>query len=176
MLCNKCQKNNATIQVTKIINGEKQEIRLCEECARNSQELVLGMGHVHHQFGFFDLLSGLLNNDIAQQQAAFRYHQPSRCERCNYTYDQFQQTGKLSCENCYQSFSHQLEGLLRRIHGANRHTGKIPLRTGGTLKLKNDLNQLKEKLKNAIAKEEFEEAAVLRDQIRNLEKKLVQEG
>ena len=176
MLCDKCQKKIANIHVTKIMNGEKKELMLCDECARNSQELGLGTGTANHQFDFFNLLSGLLNNDLNQQPAAFHYINPVTCKQCGCTYEQFQRTGKLSCGSCYDSFNHQMEGLLKRIHGASRHTGKVPARIGGSLKLVKEMDQLKHKLKKAVEKEEFEEAALIRDQIRQLERKLSQEG
>ena len=176
MLCNKCQNKLATIHITKVINGQKKELMLCEECARNSEGLGIGLGFTNNQFEFFNLLSCLLTSDSNQPHAAFHYVDSVSCKKCNYTYDQFQRTGKLSCGSCYGSFQQQMEGLLKRIHGANRHTGKVPARTGGSLKLIKEIDLYKRKLKEVVEKEEFEEAASLRDQIRQLERKLDQEG
>ncbi|MHB8171922.1 MAG: UvrB/UvrC motif-containing protein [Thermincolia bacterium] len=176
MLCDKCQKKIANIHITRVINGQKKELMLCEKCARNSEELGIGLGVTNNKFGFFNLLSGLLTSDSKPPNAAFHYVDSASCQKCNYTYEQFQRTGKLSCGSCYGSFQYQLEGLLKRIHGANRHTGKVPTRTGGSLKLIKEIDLYKRKLREVVEKEEFEEAASLRDRIRQLERKLDQEG
>ena len=65
--------------------------------------------------------------------------------------------------------------LLRRIHGSSTHSGKIPHRTGGRLETKHEIEVLRAALKDAVAKEAYEQAAEYRDQIRALEKKLMQE-
>ena len=84
--------------------------------------------------------------------------------------------GRLGCGDCYEAFKAQLGPLLKRIHGADRHVGKIPLRIGKTVKDTRTLQELKMKMERAIQTEDFEEAAKLRDKIRELEKRGSQEG
>ena len=93
------------------------------------------------------------------------------------SYRDFQQTGKIGCSVCYETFRGQLEPLLRRIHGSSTHSGKIPHRTGGTLELKHEIELLRARQQEAVAKEAYEEAAECRDRIRSLEQQLAeQEG
>lgn len=88
------------------------------------------------------------------------------------SYRDFQQSGKIGCADCYQTFRPQLEPLLRRIHGSSVHRGKIPHRSGGTLELKHEIGLLRQQLQESVAHEEYEKAAEYRDKIRALEKEL----
>ena len=83
--------------------------------------------------------------------------------------------GRLGCSECYDAFKKQLAPLLRRIHGADRHVGKVPLMIGKTVKDTRSLQDLKMKTERAIQTEEFEQAAKLRDKIRDLESKRTKE-
>ena len=91
------------------------------------------------------------------------------CPRCGMTFSQIARAGKLGCSVCYETFGPQIESLVRRIHGGGQHVGKIPQRMGAALKGKVELKRLKEKLQALIQEEKFEEAAVTRDEIRQLE-------
>jgi protein arginine kinase activator len=88
------------------------------------------------------------------------------------SYHDFLQTGKIGCSVCYDTFRSQLEPLLRRIHGSSTHTGKIPHRSGGTLTIKHEIAICKEKLQSAVKQEKYEQAAIYRDKIKDLEQKL----
>ena len=91
------------------------------------------------------------------------------------SYRDFQQTGKIGCSVCYDTFRTQLEPLLRRVHGSSVHSGKIPHRTGGRLETKHEIEVLRAALKESVEKEAYEQAAEYRDQIRALERKLLQQ-
>ena len=82
----------------------------------------------------------------------------------------------MGCGDCYRKFSDRLDPVFRRIHGTSRHTGKVPERTGGKFRLFKEIDQLKVRLREVIGREEFEEAARIRDQIRDFEKELAGEG
>ena len=88
------------------------------------------------------------------------------------TYNDFKRTGKIGCSVCYKTFAARLEPFLRRIHGYSSHIGKIPRRAGGTLGLKQEIAALRQKIKEYINEEEYEQAAVLRDRIKLLENQL----
>jgi protein arginine kinase activator len=88
------------------------------------------------------------------------------------TYTQFGEIGRLGCGQCYQAFAGQLWPLLRRVHGNSRHTGKVPVRAGGTLGFKREIERLRQELHDAIGTEAYERAAVLRDRIHALEGKM----
>jgi protein arginine kinase activator len=92
------------------------------------------------------------------------------CPGCGMRYSQFARTGRLGCAECYQAFQIQLQPILRRVHGATRHAGKAPGLEGARLERRRQLQELHDALELAIQKEEFEEAAGLRDKIRDLER------
>lgn len=180
MICQNCQERPATLHFTKIINGEKTEVHLCETCAQEKGETF--MFHGGSGFSIHNLLAGLLNAEPHFQQTnanAFPTHEVVRCEHCHMTYSQFAKVGRFGCSECYKAFSNQLEPILRRLHGGNAsHTGKIPRRTGGRISLRKKVQDLKQQLRILIEQEEFEKAAVLRDEIRSLEREmsLAQDG
>lgn len=173
MLCPECGKRPATIHYTKIVNGEKSEFHLCEICAQNKEDY---MSDFENEFSIQQLLSGLLNFDIPQSSSNHTgvhvNNEPHRCPHCGLTYKQFGKLGRFGCGECYHTFQGYLDPLFRKMHGHTIHRGKIPMRAKGELKIRRDLEQLKEKLTQKIAAEEFEEAAHLRDQIRALQERL----
>jgi protein arginine kinase activator len=86
------------------------------------------------------------------------------------TYDDFRKVGRLGCAECYTTFRRSLASLLKRIHGSTHHLGKAPARLVKPPKAKMELADLKKRLERSIEMEEFEEAARLRDQIREMER------
>ncbi|WP_047154523.1 UvrB/UvrC motif-containing protein [Aneurinibacillus tyrosinisolvens] len=171
MICQECHQRPATLHFTKIVNGEKTESHVCEICAQEKGELFPdGMNNfsIHH------LLSGLLLNNTESGANPFEVKQekPLRCENCGLTYSQFSNSGRFGCSNCYEAFEEKLDPLFRRVHGNTHHSGKVPERSGGTIKLKKEMAQLKKDLYRCIDQEEFEEAAHLRDRIRELEQQI----
>lgn len=167
MLCERCQQREATVYLTKIVNGEKSAHHLCETCAKEQGQLF---SQAAQGFNFNQLLSGLLNMESSPGFTA-----PSttavRCDKCGMTYNQFTQVGRFGCPECYHSFATRLEPLLRRIQSSTEHTGKVPVRSGEQLKMKKRLDTLRKDLKQAIMLEQFEQAAKLRDEIRELEQR-----
>jgi len=99
-----------------------------------------------------------------------------KCEKCAMTYSQFAKGGRLGCDNCYALYGSKLEYLFKRIHGNVRHTGKIPKRSGKVIRFRQELNAAKIELQKAVLNEEFELAAKLRDEIKELEKEKSSEG
>lgn len=166
MLCDICGKNPATVHLTEIIDEAMNELHLCEECARQKS------AQMEQQFGLSDLLAGMAEVAKAdkEREAAARV----KCAGCGLTYADFKKIGRLGCAECYSAFKKYLGPLLKRIHGSSQHLGKSPLKVAKVLKKKIDLQELRNRLQKAIEKEEFEEAAKIRDQIRELEKKSLQ--
>jgi len=181
MLCQECNQRDATVHFTKIINQEKTEYHLCDACARETGDFMM-KGNAGG-FSFHNLLSGLLGFEqtgmpgfgAPGQQA--QAPAPVRCETCGLSYQQFAQIGRFGCADCYKHFSGKLEPMLRRIHGgATTHTGKFPRRTGGVIKLRQQLARLRQDMQEKISLEQFEEAAVIRDRIREMEGQIEQGG
>lgn len=172
MICQECEQKPATLHFTKIVNGEKTEFRLCEACAGDKGEMFPGSSS---NFSIHHLLSGLLNFDATPTVKGG--DPPSvetalRCETCGLTYAQFSKSGRFGCVNCYQHFAPRLGPIFRRIHGNMQHSGKVPRRTGGVIRIRKEINDLKRQLQQKIESEEFEQAAAIRDQIKDLEKQL----
>ncbi|MFA4984466.1 MAG: UvrB/UvrC motif-containing protein [Candidatus Omnitrophota bacterium] len=165
MLCDICGKNQATVHLTEIIDEQMTELHLCEECAHKKS------AQMEQQFGLSDLLAGMAE---FEKPALQKEGLALKCPNCGLTYTDFRKIGRLGCGDCYGTFSKYLIPLLKRIHGATQHIGKSPLGFAKTQKKKEKISEvaaLKEKLQRAIEGEAFEEAARLRDQIRELERK-----
>lgn len=170
MLCQECGNKHATLHFTKIVNGEKTEFHICETCAREKGELIPGTSN---GFSIHNLLSGLLDFDPSGKSAfGGSKPQPVRCEECGLTYTQFSKIGRFGCSSCYRYFSERLDPLLKRVHGNVVHVGKVPVRSGGKIKQQREIERLKRELQLKIEREEFEAAAKLRDQIRELERQI----
>lgn len=168
MLCQECQENQANVFITKLINGKKQELHLCERCARKKEELDFSF---EPQFSLQNLFSSLLHDGIFGSRETVSTAK-LQCPGCALTLAQFRQIGRLGCSHCFSVFGEKLQPLLRRIHGSSSHNGKIPLRAGGKVKFKRELENMKAMLQQEIRGENFEEAARLRDRIRKLEQEL----
>ncbi|MCP8618076.1 UvrB/UvrC motif-containing protein [Salirhabdus salicampi] len=174
MECQECNKRPATVHLTQVVNGEKTEVHLCQYCAQDKGYMDNGDSN----FSIHNLLSGLFNFD----SSSFAGGHPNtfstavdqlKCEKCGMTYEQFTSTGKFGCANCYKTFNERLNPILRRVHSGNtKHDGKIPKRIGGDIHIRKQIEQYKVKLQSLIEKEEFEQAAKVRDEIRTLEQKL----
>jgi len=173
MICENCQSKQATLHFTKIINGNKNEYHLCEDCAKEKGEMI-----PYNDSGFFfnNLLSGLLNFEPMKEHGQQMATSPEqlRCKKCGLTFSQFKKTGKFGCHDCYNYFEPQLEPIFRRIHGNSQHIGKVPRRSGENIKLKKEISSLKDQLQQKVQSEEFEDAAKLRDKIKDLETKLLE--
>jgi protein arginine kinase activator len=163
MTCDVCGKNPATVHLTEIIDEQMNELHLCEECARKKSS------QMEQQFGLSDLLAGLANFDKTPQGEEKEI--ASKCSGCGLSYKDFKKVGRLGCGECYRSFKKYLAPLLKRIHGANVHAGKCPVKAQVPAGGKNipDLQELRGRLQSAIEAEEYEEAARIRDQIRKLQ-------
>jgi len=169
MECERCQKRPATVHLTEIINNQKRTMRLCEQCAREVQTESLGF---LPQMNLHNFLASLLHNEFGSPAFNQMNTQIPKCSVCGISEAQFAKRGLLGCGECYRNMGERLGPLLRRIHGITKHTGKVPRRTGGKVRVINQIERLKGKLRETISREEFEMAAQLRDRIRELEKEL----
>jgi protein arginine kinase activator len=156
--CDKCDKQ-ATIHLTDIVDGKKNEVHLCEDCAA-SEGLTVKASIP---------LSQLLEEFVLQKSSAPEQADP-KCDVCGMTFSQFRQKGLLGCPNDYDAFAPMIEPLLERAHGAQtQHVGKAPAKAGTSQQKQNAVLRLRGALRAAIAAEDYERAAALRDQIKELE-------
>jgi len=164
MLCEFCGKEEATVHLTEI-NGETTiEKHLCAKCAK---KISLSNPLKEAKLTIQDFLEGMLDSE---GEMSAESGNSLKCDFCGLTYREFRETGRLGCSNCYQVFSSSLRPLLRRIHGAKRHIGKSPLSNVSKREQFHKIRELRARLEVAIAQEAFEEAAKIRDEIRELEK------
>lgn len=165
MLCQHCKKNEATTVVKTMINGKYAEYRLCPECAHE-----MGYDSMFTDFSadFGGLLSSFFSNALPAISGA------THCDTCGSTLNDIKRTGKVGCADCYDTFFSELMPTIRNVHGNTEHKGKHPVIEYTVNEEKPDeksdqLTQLKDELKQAIADEKFERAAQLRDEIKELE-------
>jgi len=176
MQCDRCQKREAKILYTEIINGEKKEQHLCEECATDYTSFQMGKPIINKELTLGDLLSTILDgyysNGVTEEVDSSK--SDLVCPSCGTTYEEFIQNGRFGCASCYQGFNKKLGKTLKGIQGSDVHTGKRPkgfvTTTDRILKDLTETERLALKLQEAVEKEEFEEAAKLRDQIKELKK------
>lgn len=164
MLCDECGNHPACVHVIKVLNGEKSEKHLCENCAASTGELCFAPG-IH--FSVNDLVKALFSQE--QDEAV---DSEIKCPNCGMDFADFGRSGKIGCNACYTIFHEQLEPVLRRVHGTGCHTGKVPRKAGTDVKLRLQVKGLRQDLERSVQREDYEHAAQLRDQIRTLEKKL----
>ena len=174
MKCQRCQKNDATFFYEENINGERRKYSLCTDCAKEMQS----SGELKTVKSPFEELSfaspfadTLLGSLFYPAEAARIGTGAKKCARCGFTLRDFREHGKAGCPDCYVTFAAELEPTIRSMHGSATHTGRAPSK----LRKKHDradrLKELRAALNDAIGKEEFEEAARLRDEIRAIEDK-----
>lgn len=163
-LCERCKKAQATFHLTNIgRDGAKVERHLCDSCATEE-------GLLHSPKTTIDL-NELLENFIAGGKGAAAELSNVVCDECGLSYIEFRNQGLLGCPNDYTVFKEQLARLLERTHGgADMHTGKTPKSVGVIPKPHVDIRRLKRQLEDAVAAEDYERAAELRDKIQELEK------
>ncbi len=162
MLCDKCGKNNATTHIKQIVNGVVTERNLCGYCAAKEGYSKLSSG------GLADMLASMLG-DISGMALS---DNAVRCPVCGASFSDIAETGKVGCADCYKTFYSELLPYLKRVHGSVKHAGKIPNSAPLAVKPKEETaDTLRMELNRLVSEEKFEEAAVVRDKIKQLEEK-----
>lgn len=159
MICEICKKNPATVRYTEVANKKVVKMNLCEECAKKK-----GVS-MQAPFTIADLLSGLAGAGTKSEEDSRK-----SCPSCGLAYGDFKKAGRLGCDACYAAFEKGLRGLLETIHKGTTHVGKVPSRARGDVDRMRLLKELEAGLCEAVEKENFEEAARLRDRIQELKK------
>lgn len=164
MECERCGAK-ATVHITRVENGIKQERHLCEKCARE----LFGF-EFKESMAVGDAMTGILELMKEDQKAARLMDAPA-CPSCGMTFKGFKTSGKLGCPRCYRQFSEQLGPILLRIHKSAEHIGKMPPGQMGGRRIEREIVRRRRAMKEAVASEDFETAAKLRDEIKALEAK-----
>lgn len=166
MKCQKCGNNQANTHVKTIINGEFKEYDLCSECA--------------HKMGYTNVFADM-ENDFSNLLGSFFTNvlpartQATRCEYCGSTYPEIARTGQVGCAHCYELFADQLYPSIRRMHGNTTHCGKNSGKAAkqsakpAEMTKEEQIAAKKQQLDAAVKEQNFELAAQLRDQIKEME-------
>ena len=160
MICDVCKTNEASVFLTQIVEGKMQKVNLCENCSK-----AKGVDDPTG-FALADLLLGL---GAAQEIERGSGGVAQRCGACGFSQADFKKTGRLGCAQCYETFGEGLTSLLKAMHKGTTHAGKVPARISRILERENAMKTLQRDLQQAVANENYESAAQLRDQIRQLE-------
>jgi len=160
MLCDKCKKNQATTHIRTIVNGVARELNLCDGCA--SKE---GYSHIHST-GLAGMLASMFGDTASLNLADTE----TKCPVCKATFSNIAKSGKVGCGECYKTFKSELLPYLKRVHGSTVHSGKVPNSAPLMVKPeKKTVSDLRLELNRLVAEEKYEQAAVLRDEIKKME-------
>jgi protein arginine kinase activator len=165
MQCCVCKDREAKVHLTQIVGDKMQKVDLCEECAKAKG--------VNDPAGFSlaDLLLGLGASQEMEQAAGSG---DLKCPHCGFTQADFKKAGRLGCSECYVTFAEGLESLLKSMHKGTKHLGKAPQSLQQSRDLSDKLKSLQKKLDKAVEAEDFEQAAQIRDEIKNTKEKLTE--
>ena len=163
MLCYNCGENEAEVHLTQIIDNEMTTVHLCPACAAE-KGLEASAGGKNPPLT--DFLAQMGKSALAEEESIGA----GPCSYCGTTVDDFKRTGRLGCPHCYATYESQLRAILRRIHGSTQHLGKVYVPPASeSADRTTRLVGLRRKLQQAVESEDFERAAIIRDQIRELE-------
>jgi protein arginine kinase activator len=149
------------VHLTQIVGEKMQKLDLCEDCAKTkgiNDPTSFGLADL-------DLVLGLGASQQLEQAAG---GVELKCPRCGFTQADFKKSGRLGCPECYVTFAEGLRGLLKTMHKGTRHTGKAPEALRATRENADKLKTLQTKLAKAIKDENYEQAALMRDEIKQL--------
>ncbi len=164
MKCDLCEQE-AVVHMTQVVNGEMKEYHLCEEHAREQ-----GVD-IDSPISITDILMGL-----GQQEKQNVTHDLTlSCPRCGMARDEFRKTGRLGCPDCYKTFMAELAAAVKAMHHSSQHIGKIPAREGTQTRIKSKIARLQQDLETAVAREDYEKAAHIRDEVKRLQNEAASE-
>lgn len=164
MKCQHCNHNEATTHIKKNVNGNVTEMHLCSDCARE-----LGVMEEFSPESFFN--DTFFGNFLGAGVPAMNILSGiDHCEYCGSTFNDIVKSGRVGCANCYSKFEDRLQPTITKMHGNAKHIGKNVTYTEekeAELEI-SELDKLKNDLKLAIKEQRFEDAAVLRDKINEM--------
>ncbi len=168
MLCDNCKQKEASIHYTQVINDSKIELNLCDDCAKKKgmpMKTTLSVNDIFQ--GLLDMTLGLSPNYL---DSGSMKTETARCDNCGMSFEEFRETGMFGCNICYSTFNTQLNKIIKSMQANVKHTGKLPIKMGSALIKERTIENFKTELETAINEERYEDAAKLRDQIRELRK------
>ena len=168
MLCEECKVNEATYTVSVMMGEEVTTRHLCGDCMAK-MNMNIASGNVR---GLLSSLLSAITGAQEKEEKKDEVQQPDVvCPRCRTTWGQFTKSGRLGCPACYEAFREQLQPMLLQIHGRVQHGGRQPLCTEDAQLARSRQEELTRQMAQAVAMEDFETAAVLRDRLREMSRK-----
>lgn len=171
MICENCKQRPASVTITQNRNGHQITKHFCDVC---SQQVKVDS---NEQLSMQQLFADWFGIPTWSTNAPKNHHtEPEMitCEGCGMSYNQFLQEGKFNCPTCYETFREQLPQIMKRLHnGATKHIGKVPGAVNEMYQLKQQIEQVRNDMKKAVEEEQFEKAAILRDEAKALERQLL---
>ncbi len=164
-LCEECGVNEACYTISVMMGGQITQRHLCADCMAK-MNMNLAAGNVKHLLSA--IMSAITGAGEEETAPAVAPEDDVLCERCNTTLSQFTKSGKLGCPYCYTAFREQLTPMLQQIHGRVQHAGRKPIDDEAAQRRRAVYDRLTRQLEQAVAMEDFETAAVLRDQLKHL--------
>lgn len=162
LVCDVCHKERATVHITDLQGETAVQRHLCKDCARKQKECP--------ELDNAEMYAQLLSQVIPElKELSNRI-----CPACKLSYLTFRHTGRVGCGQCYEAFDNALEGIVQGVHGSKQHVGKMPPTADRDSALANRIRTLEEGLREAVAREEYERAARLRDEIKALKSQMEQ--
>ena len=166
MKCESCGHENASIHMTSIVNGVKEEHHYCPQCANQHDT---GTGSMFSSMFDDTFFNNQFFANAIYPQSALSTGKTITCPQCGMTMAGFNKQGRLGCDGCYETFQQQLVPLIKRIQGSTTYEGRIPERGAEDLKVEQTIKRLRSELVQAVKQELFEKAAQIRDEIKSLE-------
>jgi protein arginine kinase activator len=161
MKCDLCNKPAVVHEVT-VRSGIKKEVHLCEAHAREAGITMPGQQPINQ----------LLTQFVISQSGKPAKAVVKACSGCGLSFAQFKQTGRVGCAECYSAFEAELAPLIERAqNGGSHHTGKAPRRAGTSIDRQLLIQKLMRELDHAVAAEQYERAATLRDRLSSMDVK-----
>ena len=166
MLCQNCHQNEATVHLTQIVDGKAEKYHLCEACAAqkgidvHADPVDLG--------GMMEKLKNQLAHLKEDLEAPRAAPGPAVCPSCGMTRTEILKKGRLGCDRCYETFAAEMLPVVVSLQHGDQHLGKVPRRSSARLKNSVEAARLRRDLDQAVAGENYELAAKLRDQIKAL--------
>ncbi len=160
MKCRSCGAARADVKVHLSAGSEAQEIHLCKSCAAE-----LGISRRDAAYTPGELYSVLLRGTAVGDDTETRLI----CPGCMRSYDDLRRTGRAGCPECYEVFERQIAGALSRLIPVPAHQGRIPRRLAPYKSIFFDKPRIQGELDAALADEDYEEAAFLRDRLRRFD-------
>ena len=163
MMCSLCKTNDATVHLTQVVGDKLEKIDLCETCAQEKgvsdttgfhlAELLLGM-------------SGTKGGEAGTASSPSKSQ--LKCPQCGYTQADLKKTARLGCPECYVTFADSLKPMLKSMHRGTKHIGKVPGGIAPAVDPGAQIKSVQRELEKAVAAEDYERAAELRDQLKTL--------